>query len=153
MKGGASKMVVNNNHYHETEMKPIPRMTSQRRIIMEELMKLKSHPTANDLYEIVRRRMPNISLGTVYRNLEFLADLGMVLKLEIAGTQKRFDGNTQNHYHVRCIKCGRVDDVDFDPMSEMNEAVAGISEYEILWHRLEFIGTCPTCRNMEIGVC
>ena len=88
------------------------RDTSQRRIIMEELVKLKTHPTANEIYERVRRRIPRISLGTVYRNLEMLSESGLIRKLETAGTRKRFDGTVSNHYHVRCIKCGRMDDLN-----------------------------------------
>ena len=67
--------------------------TIQRQTICEELCKLTSHPTADELYDIVKKRMPQISLGTVYRNLEQLAECGVILKLETAGRQKRFAGN------------------------------------------------------------
>jgi len=123
------------------------RTTEQRRVILEELSKLRTHPTANEVYEIVRKRLPRISLGTVYRNLEVLSESGMIQKLEMAGTQKRFDGIIENHYHVRCVKCGRVDDVPGKPISSINEALNGSTGYEILWHRLEFVGLCPRCRN------
>lgn len=123
------------------------RTTQQRRVILEELSKLRTHPTANEVYEIVRKRLPRISLGTVYRNLEFLSESGMIQKLEMAGTQKRFDGITENHYHVRCVKCGRVEDIPGKPISSINEALKGSTGYEILWHRLEFVGLCPRCRN------
>jgi Fur family transcriptional regulator, ferric uptake regulator len=125
------------------------RITEQRKIIIEELQKLTSHPTANELYEIVRQRLPRISLGTVYRNLEILSESGMIQKLEMAGTQKRFDGTVENHYHVRCVICGRVDDVPMPPIRAIDEALAGVSEYDILWHRLEFMGLCPACREKE----
>ena len=71
---------------------PKSRMTHQRRIILEELRNTRSHPTADEVYEIVRKRIPKISLGTVYRNLELLSESGVIQKLEIGGTQKRFDG-------------------------------------------------------------
>ncbi len=89
----------------------IVRMTKQREIILEELRKLKTHPTASELYDIVRERLPKISLGTVYRNLEILAEMGMIKKLEIAGKEKRWDGDTSKHYHFRCVKCGKVEDI------------------------------------------
>lgn len=122
-------------------------MTNQRRIILEELNKLHTHPTANELYEAVRKRLPHISLGTVYRNLEFLSELGMIQKLEMAGTQKRFDGRIENHYHIRCIQCHRVEDVPIDPISDIDQALKGVSDYDVLWHKLEFVGLCPNCKS------
>lgn len=127
-------------------IKPV-RMTTQRRIILEEVRKLCSHPTAMDVYEIVRKRLPHISLGTVYRNLEFLSDIGLVQKLEMAGTHKRFDGKIENHYHLRCMSCHRLEDLDVGPIAAIDRALIGVSDYEILWHRLEFVGLCPACRK------
>lgn len=121
--------------------------TKQRKIILEELRKLKSHPAATELYELVRKRLPRISLGTVYRNLEVLADAGIIRKMETAGTQKRFDGTIENHYHVRCVKCGRVDDLPIPPISEIEDVVRGFSDYKISSYRLEFQGLCPTCKH------
>lgn len=121
------------------------RMTEQRRIILEELRKVKTHPTANEMYEMVRNRLPRISLGTVYRNLEMLSELGVIQRLELAGTQKRFDGTVENHYHVRCLACGRVEDLPVAPIPAIDEAIKGHSEYRVLWHRLEFMGLCPRC--------
>lgn len=129
----------------------IVRTTQQRRVILEELSRLRTHPTANEIYEIVRKRLPRISLGTVYRNLEMLSESGMIQKLEMAGTQKRFDGIVENHYHVRCLECGRVDDVSSPPVSGLNDALGGITGYEILWHRLEFVGICPSCKRKKKG--
>jgi len=121
-------------------------MTEQRRVILKELRKLSSHPTADELYVLVRKHLPNISLGTVYRNLEILSEARMILKLETAGSQKRFDGTAENHYHVRCIRCGRVDDLSLGVMSTIEGAAQGESGYRILSHRLEFLGLCPLCR-------
>lgn len=123
------------------------RETSQRRVILEELAKLKTHPTANEVYDIVRKRLPRISLGTVYRNLELLSESGLIQKLELAGTQKRFDGTVSNHYHIRCIKCGRVDDLDLPAINLINDTAITVCDYKVLWHRLEFAGVCPECRS------
>jgi Fur family ferric uptake transcriptional regulator len=81
---------------------PFDRRTPQREILLEELAKTNSHPTACELYDIVRRRLPRIGLGTVYRNLELMAESGMIVKLEVGGVQKRFDADTTPHYHIRC---------------------------------------------------
>jgi len=126
-------------------------MTRQRRVILEELRKLESHPTADELYEMARRRLPRISLGTVYRNLEILSECGMIQKLELGGTQKRFDGNVGNHYHIRCIQCGCIEDVSMQPFTAIENAIRGVSDYEIIGTRLEFIGVCPQCKKKIKG--
>jgi Fur family ferric uptake transcriptional regulator len=123
------------------------RNTHQRKVILEELKKLKTHPTADDLYEIVRRRIPRISLGTIYRNLELLAKNGIIQKLEHSGGKSRFDGNPENHYHVKCMRCGRVEDVDAEPIKAIERAGQTIRGYEIYGHHLEFFGICSKCRG------
>jgi len=128
------------------ELTPM-RLTTQRQIILEELLKVSSHPTANEVYDMVRKRLPRIGLGTVYRNLELMAESGMILKLEVGGTQKRFDATTKPHYHVRCTECGRVDDVDMPVQQEINESAAQASHYQILNHHIEFTGLCSDCLN------
>lgn len=131
---------------------PTPlRFTKQRRVILEELRRTKSHPTADELYEIVRRRLPNISLGTVYRNLEFLSELGLVRRLELSGTRMHFDGTTENHYHVRCMRCGRVDDVPVTPHGLIEEIAGQLINYTIISHKLEFVGICPRCQEQQDG--
>ncbi|MBM4325985.1 MAG: transcriptional repressor [Deltaproteobacteria bacterium] len=123
------------------------RMTKQRRLILEELLKNKSHPSADEVYRLVRARLPNISLGTVYRNLELLSESGLIGKLELSGVAKRFDGTVEEHYHVRCVQCGQVRDVEVAPLPEIHVAVQDASGYEIFAHRLEFRGLCPQCRK------
>lgn len=130
-------------------MSPIRKfmMTQQRRVILEELQKLDSHPTADEVYERARRRLPRISLGTVYRNLEILSECGLIQKLELGGTQKRFDGRVENHCHVRCIRCGCISDVPMAPLTTIENRIRGASDYEIIGSRLEFIGVCPQCKK------
>ena len=123
------------------------RMTCQRQIILEELGKVKSHPTADEVYEMVRRRLPRISLGTVYRNLEVLSQCGMIQKLELGGSQRRYDGQVKRHYHVRCQQCGRMDDIISEPMAEIESKLRSQCPHEIVGHRLELIGVCPDCKT------
>lgn len=127
------------------------RLTTQRRVILEELRQADSHPTADGVYELVRRRLPHISLGTVYRNLEVLSRHGLIQKLELGGDQRRYDGCLANHYHVRCIRCGRVDDVPVDPMPSLEDALRVLTEYEIVGHSVEFVGLCPHCKEESRG--
>ncbi len=121
------------------------RMTQQRRVILEELRKENNHPTADALYAMVRKRLPRVSLGTVYRNLEILSSLGEIQTLEISGSQKRYDGIAQKHYHIRCMHCGRMDDAPIAPLNRIEDALYGATVYTIMGHRLEFIGLCPEC--------
>ena len=123
------------------------RNTRQRQVVLEELKKLSSHPTAATVYEVARRRLPKISLGTVYRNLEVLAESGTIQRLDNGGSEARFDGNPERHYHVRCIHCERVDDVHDLPEDFVQEEVRSLAGYEIVGFRLEFLGVCPDCQG------
>jgi Fe2+ or Zn2+ uptake regulation protein len=123
------------------------RMTNQRQVILEEIQKINTHPTADEVYEIVRRRLPRISLGTVYRNLEILSACGLIQKIGPLSNQMRFDGITKKHYHLRCIYCGSVEDAPIDPIKNLENAICEKSNYSIIDHKLEFIGICPECRK------
>ncbi|MDD5556667.1 MAG: transcriptional repressor [bacterium] len=121
------------------------RVTKQREVILDELRKVVSHPTADEVYRMVRKRLPRVSLGTVYRNLEILSQNGLLLKLEMAGTQRRYDATTANHYHVRCTSCGRVVDLRMDPLPGVERRIGDACGFTITGHRLEFEGLCPRC--------
>ena len=124
-------------------------MTRQRRVILEELRKLDFHPTADEVYEIVRRRLPRISLSTVYRDLEVLCDYGEIQVLEIGCSKKHFDPETRSHYHARCSRCGRVENLPVEPFTYLERAFSDLCEYEITGHRMELIGLCPVCRQQK----
>lgn len=126
-------------------MRKMMRMTHQREIILEELKRLKTHPTADELYEIVKKRLPRISLATVYRNLDVLAELGIIQRIEVSGRQKRFDGNPEAHHHIRCLVCGRVADAELSQEPEVNFESVKASGFKIIGFNLEFQGVCPEC--------
>ena len=125
------------------------RLTTQRQVILEELTKVKTHPTANELYDMVRKRLPRIGLGTVYRNLELMAENGMILKIEVGGSQKRFDATTDTHYHIRCSQCGRVDDIDMPVITDLVKEASSTSSYQIIGHHIEFTGICSECQKLH----
>ncbi|MBU0485143.1 MAG: transcriptional repressor [Proteobacteria bacterium] len=123
------------------------RLTNQRKVILEELKKVKSHPTATEIYDMVRKKMPRISLGTVYRNLELLSNNSIIQKLDFGEAQKRFDGNPTTHYHINCKGCGRVDDVDMPLNQELDELAENATSYKVSSHHVEFSGFCVSCQN------
>lgn len=123
------------------------RCTKQKQVILEEIRRTFSHPTADEVYKMVRSRLPRISLGTVYRNLENLAAQGLIQRLDAGGTQRRFDGNPRRHYHVRCMGCGKVDDIPGEADELLDRLARSFSDYEIWGHQLEFRGFCPQCQQ------
>ncbi|QTA79268.1 Fur family transcriptional regulator [Desulfonema limicola] len=125
-------------------------MTRQRKVILEEIQTLRYHPSADEIYEAVRKKLPRISLGTVYRNLEILSELGRVQKLELGGRLKRFDWDVRKHYHIRCINCDRVDNAPMSFMKNMENSFTEATDYKIMDHQLEFLGLCPECMNKAI---
>ena len=124
-------------------------MTRQRKTILDVLRQTNSHPSADEIYELVRKQLPRISLGTVYRNLEVLAKMGMIQKLELGGTIKKFDWNPNKHYHIRCLICGQVDDAPIAPLNKLEDKLYGSTVFSIIGHRLEFEGLCPDCTEKE----
>jgi len=111
------------------------------------LRRTTSHPTADWVYEQVRKEIPNISLGTVYRNLRLLTQEGKILGLDLAGGLCRFDANTQNHYHFRCDLCGRIFDLDEPVDGALDDRVAKRTGFKIRQHHLEFRGLCLDCQR------
>jgi len=123
------------------------RMTCQRCAILEAVRGAMSHPTADEVYDMVRKKIPDISLGTVYRNLDILSANGTIKKLRPEEDKMRFDGNTRRHHHVRCSVCGRVDDVEVFPFAAPEARVRGMRDYKITGYNLEFVGICSDCAN------
>ena len=106
-----------------------------------------SHPTAGEIYDMVRQELPRVSLGTVYRNLETLSRDGQIIKLDLDEGQKRFDGRTHHHYHLKCLNCGQVLDINLDPQTELEKKASKINNCLVTGHKLEFNGLCPQCLN------
>ncbi len=126
------------------------RLTHQRKVVLEELKKTTAHPTADELYESVRKRLPNVSLGTVYRNLEILSACGQALKLDLGEGKKRFDATTDPHYHMRCTQCGRIIDVPYIPLIEkIKDQLKGMGKFKIKNVQIHFEGICEECLKKE----
>lgn len=122
------------------------RSTKQRKIILEILGKHSDHPGADIIYNEVRKVLPHISLGTVYRNLEFLSERGTIRKLEFGSSQRKFDPNTEPHSHFRCVKCGNMEDLPFNiEPADPDRHHPWVRERKILGCNLEYYGLCTSC--------
>lgn len=120
------------------------RQTRQRTMILDELRKCRSHPTAEEIYGRLRGFLPRISLGTVYRNLDLLARRGDIQRLPAGSGACRYDGNAARHPHVRCGVCGLVADIENPPPLPLPEDIE-CGGFTVLGARLEFDGLCPDC--------
>lgn len=131
--------------------RPERRGTKQREAILKVLRGTTSHPTADWIYDEVRKAIPNISKGTVYRNLKVLQETGQISELNLSSTASRFEGRQDNHYHFRCEKCGRVLDVNEPVDTELDHRVAAKTGLKISYHQLEFRGLCRDCQQRATG--
>ena len=117
----------------------------QREAIKEYLMSTSDHPTADSVYLHVKEEFPRISLGTVYRNLNLLADIGEIIKITTPNGGDRFDGNTEPHYHVLCTECGEIQDLKMDVLNSVNQAADENYCGKIKSHTTLFYGICENC--------
>jgi Fe2+ or Zn2+ uptake regulation protein/predicted transcriptional regulator len=131
-------------------MQKLMRMTHQREVILDEIKKSTTHPTADELYEKIKKKLPRISLATVYRNLEIMSEAGLINKLEISGRQKRFDWNLDQHDHIYCIQCHRVDNIDLGNKKMVTLPTEESHGYQVAGCRVEFFGICPKCNEQSL---
>ena len=116
----------------------------QRDCIKEFLMSRYDHPTADMVYAHVREEFPHISLGTVYRNLSLLAEIGEIQKITCDGPD-RFDANAEPHYHFTCTHCGAVEDLEFHPEPSFEHLIPNNFGGQIKSISLSFSGICEAC--------
>lgn len=123
--------------------------SKQRDAILAAVRSTKSHPSASWVYSQVKEVIPNISLGTVYRNLSMLAENNIIKKMVLGLAEEHFDGNTGLHYHVVCNECGKISDIDARPMTFINDMASENFNGDIYDHSIIFFGKCKTCKNLE----
>ncbi len=119
--------------------------SKQRDLIMNFLMSRKDHPTADIVYMNVRKESPNISLGTVYRNLTLLSDLGEIQRLRMGDGVDHFDADTSPHYHFVCSDCGSVIDLNMDSIDHIQDVAGAGFDGQIAGHVTYFYGSCGSC--------
>lgn len=119
--------------------------SKQREMVLNALIDNKIHPTADTIYGIIKKDLPTISLATVYRNLNQLADNGDILKIQIPGEPDRFDSTICDHHHFNCVKCGSV--CDIMPEDINLGSIANINGNVILDYQIILKGICKECQN------
>ena len=123
--------------------------SKQRNLILSALQEHKHHPTADQIYNIVKEKDPNISLATVYRNLNQLAENGIIQKVDHLDSQAHFDHTFGEHYHFICSECSCIIDIDCNIVSNLNQHLLDEENLLIESTNISFHGLCPKCRNKK----
>lgn len=122
------------------------RMTSQRYAILEYLAVDERHPTATEIYNALKIKFPNMSLATVYNNLNFFKEAGIVTELKLKDDSSSFDLTDTDHYHAVCTNCGKIVDFDLFDMRKIEKEIERITGYKISAHEFNVSGLCEECK-------
>lgn len=123
------------------------RNTIQHKLVLEAVFELANHSTAEAVTEHIRHNYPNISIGTVYRNLNLLAQDGEIAKITVPNSADRFDHILKDHYHMRCSTCGNFFDIDIAYIKDIDEKVESLTGFKLHGHEILFNGICNECKN------
>lgn len=127
----------------------VRRNTIQKDLVLRAVNEMKRHATTEEVYEFIKKEHPTIGKGTVYRNLGILVEEGKIRKVEVPDGPDRFDFTLKDHYHVRCIKCGDVSDVDMDEVKDLTEKINNVHGIKFLSYDIFFKGICSLCLEKE----
>ena len=125
------------------------RNTIQKSLVRDAVRSLKRHVTADEVYEFLKSDHPTIGKGTVYRNLGVLAESGEIRKVEVPGSTTHYDFTLKNHYHVRCVRCGNISDVDMDEIPDLIEKIHDTHGMKFLEYDISFKGVCKDCKERK----
>lgn len=125
--------------------------TIQRRVILQTVLDRDDHPSANQVFESVRKSGPGISRATVHRTLEILVDLGVITKTCHPGNVARFDGRIEIHHHLVCMKCNAVIDIHDEHLDSLKIPDTSAFGFEVTDFRVQLRGTCRECRGKKTG--
>lgn len=123
------------------------RNTIQRQLVIAAVRTLANHPTAEEVYNCIVTEYPDISKGTVYRNLNSLVETGLLNKVAVPSGADRFDHILTRHYHIECTNCGAFSNVDTDYLEDIDLKIANSTKYEMDNHDIVFRGICPQCQE------
>ncbi len=131
----------------ETLRKKGYKATTQRIAICRFALHDRDHPSAQRIYDEVRKVHPTVSLATVYKTLQILTEHDLVQELDLPGSQARFDSYVKPHINLVCTRCGNIQDFDDSAAQEIVERVAAKAEFTRTGQRLDIYGMCKTCRG------
>ena len=123
------------------------RQSKHRERILELLRSTDTHPTADWVYDQLKKEYPQLSLGTVYRNLTILLEMGLAKKIHFGSTYDRFEAKTEPHYHLICESCGKIHDFNMPIANDLITQATELTGFTIHHHKLEFFGLCEDCEN------
>ena len=124
------------------------RMTNQRYAILEYLLLKGNHPTANEIYEYLKNDFPNMSVATIYNNINFFKKAGIITELPFADGSSRFDLTKTHHYHVICANCGKVEDFDYPNFEEAERIAEKQTRFKVINHSFKVTGICLECQEL-----
>ncbi|WP_313470018.1 Fur family transcriptional regulator [Carnobacterium sp.] len=122
------------------------RITPQRYAVLEYLIEAHSHPTADEIYRSLVERFPNISVATVYNNLRLFKKIGFVEEMTYGDGSSRFDFASTQHYHAICESCGKIEDIYYPGLEDVEAVAHNLTGYQVTRHRMEVYGICPECQ-------
>ncbi len=125
------------------------KITPQRMAVFQFLEGNTSHPSAYEVYEVVKRRFSTTSFATIYNTLNAAQEMGLVLELTLDPKKRHFDPNTSLHHHILCMKCRRIDDVGGKVLGDFNVDSFEIGDYQVTGFSVDFHGVCPKCRAQQ----
>ncbi len=122
-------------------------LTSQRRAVLEALKEARGHPSAEDIYLVVKKKNPRVALGTVYQALSVLEEIGVVGSKHWSESPTRYDLNVEPHLDIRCVRCGVVSEIPSVELGELEERIRNNTPYEVTGVTMAIEGLCPACRD------
>jgi Fur family peroxide stress response transcriptional regulator len=123
-------------------------LTRQRRAVFQVVAESEEHPTAGEIFEAARKRLPSISFATVYNSLKYLRDAGLIREINFGKGSSRYDRETARHDHAVCSRCGKLVDFDLAETSKLVRAAARRSRFKPESIHLTLVGVCPDCRGV-----
>jgi Fur family transcriptional regulator, peroxide stress response regulator len=125
----------------------VQKLTPQRDAVLQVILDREDHPTANEIFEAARQRLPGISYATVYNSLRYLKDAGLVHEIKFGDSASRYDRETDRHDHAICNNCGKLVDFDLPQTAELMQAAARKSHFKAESVHLTLRGLCADCRE------
>lgn len=122
-------------------------VTTQRRVILEAVLWRDDHPTADQIYEAVHERLPQLSRTTVYRTMDTLLELGVIRRVHLTGVTGRFDGKTRRHHHLICTQCQQIIDLDDEDLDRLPLPKRKLQGFKVSDFSVQIAGVCAACQK------